>query len=83
MKCYVGNLNFDTSEEELRQLFAQFGQVNEANIIQDRETGRPRGFGFVTMNDRDSAEKAIGGLDGTDFKGRNIKVNEAKERPKN
>lgn len=80
MKIYVGNLSFDTSEGALRDLFAQHGEVEEAVIINDRDTGRSRGFGFVTMPDSGQAQAAITALDGTDVDGRALKVNEARER---
>lgn len=76
-KIYVGNMSYKTSEEELAQLFAQYGTVLSANIIIDRETHRPKGFGFVEMEDDASAEEAIAQLDGTEFGGRNLRVNEA------
>lgn len=76
-KIYVGNMSYKTSEEELTQLFAQYGTVLSANIIIDRETHRPKGFGFVEMEDDASAEEAIAQLDGTEFGGRNLRVNEA------
>lgn len=76
---YVGNLPFSASEDEVRDAFAQYGEVLSVKLITDRETGRPRGFGFVEMNDSD-AEAAIEALDNTDFGGRNIKVNEARPR---
>lgn len=82
-KIYVGNMSYKTSEEELAQLFAQYGTVLSATIIMDRETHRPKGFGFVEMEDDASAEEAIAQLDGTEFGGRNLRVNEAiaKSRP--
>ncbi|MCP4658155.1 MAG: RNA-binding protein [bacterium] len=76
-KIYVGNLSFKTTEEELRALFEQYGTVHSVNVITDRETGRPRGFGFVEM---DGADAAIAALDQQDFGGRNLKVNEARPR---
>lgn len=76
---YVGNLSFDTTEEGLRGHFEQFGTVNSARIITDRETGRSRGFGFVEM-DAEAANAAIQALDGADLDGRTLKVNEAKPR---
>ena len=79
MKLYVGNLSFDTSEARLNETFAQFGDVQSANLVMDRETGRPRGFGFVEMDD-DGAKQAMQALDGKDLDGRQIKVNEAKPR---
>ena len=76
---YVGNLPYRCSEEELRDLFAQYGEVQSVKLITDRETGRPRGFGFVDMGDAD-ADAAIEALDGVDFGGRNLRVNQARER---
>ena len=77
---FVGNLNFQTTEADLTALFQPFGQVGRIHIATDRETGRARGFAFVEMPNDDEAVKAIAGLDGKEFGGRNIKVNEA--RPK-
>ncbi len=77
---FVGNLSFNTSEEELRQLFEPYGQVDRVSILTDRETGRSRGFGFVEMGNSEEGEKAIAALNGSDFGGRAINVNEA--RPK-
>ncbi len=79
-KLYVGNLPFSVTEDELRDAFARHGEVQSVNVIMDRDTGRPRGFGFVEMGDSSAAEKAMRALDGSDLGGRNIKVNEAKER---
>jgi len=76
-KLYVGNLPFSATEDELRSLFGQYGDVRSINIISDRETGRPRGFAFVEM---DNAEEAIRNLDNQAFGGRNLKVNIARER---
>ena len=80
MNIYVGNLSFSTTEEGLRGLFEQSGQVDTVTIIQDRVTGRSRGFGFVEMPNDSDAQAAIDALDGNDFDGRNLKVNQAKER---
>ncbi len=79
-KIYVGNMNYATSEEELQGLFGQYGTVLSVNIIVDRETNRPKGFGFVEMEEDASAEAAISELDGKEFGGRNLRVNEALER---
>ncbi len=79
-KIYVGNLSFNTTEEELRQLFEQHGSVSSVAVITDRETGRPRGFAFVEMGDGDSAATAISRLDGREFGGRALRVNEAAAR---
>lgn len=76
---YVGNLPWSATEEDVRSAFAAHGEVLSVKLIEDRETGRPRGFGFVEMED-EGALAAIDALDGTDFDGRNIKVNEAKPR---
>ncbi|MEF2146551.1 MAG: RNA-binding protein [Desulfovibrionaceae bacterium] len=78
-KIYVGNLPWSASEDEIRSAFGAFGQVLSVNLIEDRETGRPRGFGFVEMDDS-GALLAIENMDGKDFGGRNLKVNEAKPR---
>ncbi len=77
---YVGNLAFSTDSSDLEQLFAKHGPVTKAQVIADRDTGRSRGFGFVEMASTEAAQKAIDSLDGTDFDGRNLKVNIAKER---
>ena len=77
---YVGNLPHSTTESELRNAFAVYGQVENVNIITDRDTGRARGFAFVEMSDSGAAEKAIAGLNGSDLAGRTLQVNEA--RPK-
>ena len=79
-KLYVGNLAFSTTEDELRDLFEQHGKVDSVNVITDRETGRSRGFGFVEMDDDSAANSAMEALDGRDFGGRNLRVNEAQER---
>jgi RNA recognition motif-containing protein len=76
---YVGNLPFSATEAEVHELFAQHGTVNSVKLITDRETGKPRGFGFVEM-ERDGASAAIQALNGADFNGRTLRVNEAKER---
>ena len=78
-QIYVGNLPYRSSEEEVRELFAQYGEVNSVKLITDRETGRPRGFGFVEMEET-SAQEAIEALDGQEFDGRRLKVNEARPR---
>lgn len=77
---YVGNIPWSATEEEVRDLFAAYGEVTSVKFINDRETGRFRGFGFVEMED-DGAEEAIQTLDGSDFGGRALKVNEARPRP--
>jgi RNA recognition motif-containing protein len=77
---FVGNLPFTTSSPYLEQLFSPYGAVSRAQVITDRDTGRSRGFGFVEMDSADEAQKAIDALDGSDFSGRQIKVNVARER---
>jgi RNA recognition motif-containing protein len=77
---YVGNLSWATTETEVRAAFETHGEVTSVKLIEDRETGRPRGFGFVEMSNDSAALDAIEALDGRDFGGRNIKVNEAKPR---
>lgn len=79
-KLYVGGLSWGTTEETLQSTFEQYGEVQEAKIITDRETGRSRGFGFVTFADAGSADEAINGLNGTELDGRYLNVNEARER---
>ena len=76
---YVGNIAFSTSEDDIRNLFSQFGEVTSVKFINDRETGRFRGFGFVEMNDNDARE-AVQALNGKELGGRALKVNEAQER---
>jgi cold-inducible RNA-binding protein len=80
MKLYVGNLSFQTSSEDLQQLFAQAGTVESATVVEDRDTGRSRGFGFVEMASKEDGEKAIEQFNGTDLNGRNLTVNEARPR---
>lgn len=77
---YVGNLTFGTDNAELESLFAEYGQVTDAQVIKDRETGRSRGFGFVEMGSTDDAQKAISELNGKDLNGRQLTVNLAKPR---
>ena len=77
---YVGNLPWSSTEDDIRAAFEAYGPVTSVKLIEDRETGRPRGFGFVEMDDDSAALTAIEALDGKDFGGRNIKVNEAKPR---
>ena len=79
-KLYVGNLPYNTSDEDLRDLFASYGEVTSSNVIIDRMTNRSKGFGFVEMTNDDEAQKAIDELNNTNFNGRNIRVNEALER---
>ena len=79
-KLFVGNLSFDTTENDLQDAFAAHGTVTETNMMMDRETGRPRGFGFVTMSTAEEAQKAIEGMNGKDMDGRALTVNVAKPR---
>jgi len=78
-KLYVGNLPFTATEEGVRELFATHGTVDKVSLINDRDTGRPRGFGFVEMSNAD-ASRAMQALNGKDFEGRSLKVNEAQDR---
>ena len=80
MKIYVGNMSYSTTEDQLRTKFEEFGAVEEVTIVTDRDTGRPRGFGFVTMTSSDEANAAISALNETDMDGRTVKVNEARPR---
>ncbi len=80
MKLYVGNLAFQTSSEDLQQLFSQAGTVESASVVEDRETGRSRGFGFVEMATKEEGEAAIAQFNGKEFGGRNLNVNEARPR---
>ncbi len=80
IKLYVGNLSFQTTSEDLQQLFSQAGTVESAAVVEDRDTGRSRGFGFVEMATKEEAEKAIEQFNGTDLAGRNLTVNEARPR---
>ena len=79
-KLFVGNLSFDTTENDLQDAFAAFGTVTETNLMMDRMTNRPRGFGFVTMSTAEEAEKAIAGMNGKDVDGRALTVNIARPR---
>jgi len=82
-KIFVGNISFDSSEQDLRDLFAADGrQVASVSVIMDRETGRPRGFAFVEMGNTDDMNAAIKALDGADLHGRQLRVNEAHDKPK-
>ena len=80
-KLFIGGLSWGTSDETLRQGFEQFGEVQEAVVVKDRETGRSRGFGFVTFTQDADADAAVQGMNGQEFDGRNIQVDEARERP--
>jgi RNA recognition motif-containing protein len=80
MKLYVGNLSYETTNANLDELFAPYGSVRSAQVIQDRDTGRSKGFGFVEMTDVSAARAAITGLNETQFNGRPLTVNEAKPR---
>lgn len=82
MDIYVGNLPYDVTDVELQGQFEKFGKVNSARVVMDRDTGRAKGFGFVEMPDRAEAEKAIAGTNGTDFKGRPMRVNESQPKPR-
>jgi len=79
-KLYVGNLSFDATENDLQDLFSKHGPVSESNLMQDRTTGKPRGFGFVTMATKEGADAAIKALNGSEWKGRALTVNEARPR---
>lgn len=80
MKMYVGNLSFQTTKQTIETLFSQYGGVTDVHLPEDRDSGRPRGFAFVTMDSKSAMDDAIKALDGTDLEGRNLKVNEAQAR---
>ena len=80
MKIYVGNLSYEVADRELESAFAKFGAVTSAKVIMDMDSGRSKGFGFVEMDSKDEAEKALKELNGTDLMGRTITVNEARPR---
>jgi RNA-binding proteins (RRM domain) len=80
VSIYVGNLPFSTDQSTLQSLFAPYGNVTSAKVMTDRDTGRPRGFGFVEMESSDDAKKAISALDGTELDGRKLRINEAEKR---
>ena len=85
-KLYVGNLSYDATREEVQSLFENYGAVSDVFIVKDRESGRPRGFAFVTMETKESMDAAIEALNGEEFMGRNLAINEARpreERPRN
>lgn len=79
-KLFVGGLSWNTTNEGLRHAFERFGEITEVKVITDRETGRSRGFGFVTFAQEEDADNAIHEMDGTELEGRNIKVNEAQDK---
>jgi len=79
-KLFVGGLSWDTTDDGLRQAFASYGEITEAKVITDRDTGRSRGFGFVTFAQDDDAKTAISKVDGTNLDGKTVKVNEAQEK---
>jgi len=81
-KIYVGNMNYATTEDSLRELFGQFGTVESVAVVVDRATGRAKGFGFVEMESPEAAQAAIQKLDGQEFEGRKLRVNEAQEKPR-
>jgi len=81
MNIYAGNLSYNTDDDALNDAFSEFGEVQSAKVIMDRDSGRSKGFGFVEMASDDDGKKAIEALDGTDLDGRTIKVNEARPRP--
>ena len=80
LNIYCGNIAYSTSEDDLRDLFGRYGEVTAVRVITDRDTGRSKGFGFVEMSDDDQAKEAIQALDGNDFMGRDLRVNEARPR---
>ena len=79
-RLYVGNLSFDSNAETVREAFSAYGEISDVHLVSDRETGRPRGFAFVTMGSSDAAAKAIAGMNGAMLDGRALRVNEAEER---
>lgn len=81
MKIYVGNLNYGTTAETVRELFAEHGEIEDVHLPTDRHTGRPRGFGFVTMPNDNEAQAAINALNGAELEGRRLTVNQARPRP--
>ena len=83
MNIYVGNLDYSVDQDELTEVFSEFGEVKSAKVIMDRDSGRSKGFGFVEMSDDGEAQQAINELDGADLKGRNMRVNQARERSNN
>ena len=83
MNIYVGNLSRDVTDDDLKKAFEAFGEITSVNIIKDKHSGEPRGFGFVEMSSKDEAQSAIDGLNGTDLKGQSLNVNEARPRSEN
>jgi len=81
MKIYVGNLSYDVTESDLEQAFSEFGQVASVNLLKDKQTGQPKGFGFVEMPEVSEGQTAIKEMNGREFMGREMKVDQAKERP--
>ncbi len=81
-KLFIGGISWNTGDAELRQAFEAFGEVLEATVVTDRQTGRSRGFGFVSFVEDESATKALSEMDGTELDGRNIRVNEAHDKPR-
>ena len=79
-RLYVGNLSFSTGADALREAFAKFGEVTDVHLVTDRDSGQPRGFGFITMGSAAAAQEAIAGMNGADLDGRALRVNEAEER---
>ena len=79
-RLYVGNLSFHTNGDTVRDAFSRFGEVTDVHLVTDRQTGQPRGFGFVTMGTMDAAQAAIAGMNGSNLDGRDLRVNEAEER---
>ena len=82
MDIYVGNLAYKSTDEDLRTLFAQYGEVTSARVVVDRASGRSKGFGFVEMPNREEAQKAIDAINGNDFQGRALRVNESQPKPR-
>lgn len=82
MDIYVGNLPYDVTDNDLQQFFSKYGTVTSARVVMDRATGRAKGFGFVEMNDRAEAEKAIASTNGTELNGRPLRVNESQPKPR-
>ena len=80
MQIYVGNMSYQTTQEAIEALFGEFGEVQSVKLITDRDTGRAKGFGFVTMDDSTAANSAIEELNGKEFEGRTLRINEAKPR---